>query len=106
MVKLGFLHLYLGNTLEPPDAARRNKTVFFFRDESTFNSNDDQNLREDHEKEKQRSWYYGIRLRFLALNDGEYEDAKKTNPNIKKYATEFLEGYWTMKKFIAQIESC
>lgn len=46
---------------------------------------------------------------FLALNDNEYEEVKKTNPYVKKYAREFLEygenkeGYWTMKKFIAQI---
>ena len=40
----------------------------------------------------------------------EYENAQKTNPGIKKYAREFLEygenkeGYWTMKRFIAQLK--
>lgn len=55
MVKLGFVNLLNAPTddackaipidIEPPDAQRRDKTVFFFHDESTFNSNDDQNLK-------------------------------------------------------------
>ena len=31
--------------IETPDVARRNKTVFLFHDESTFNANDDQNMK-------------------------------------------------------------
>jgi len=47
---------------------------------------------------------------FLALTDEEYEQAKQTNPSVKKYARPFLEygesreGYWTRDKFIGQIE--
>ena len=42
--------------------------------------------------------------------DEEYEEAKKLNPNIRKYAREFLEygesreGYWNCDKFIRQTE--
>ena len=47
---------------------------------------------------------------FLALNDKEFEMAKQSNPNIRKYAHEFLEygvsreGYWTRDKFILQMK--
>jgi len=47
---------------------------------------------------------------FLALTDEEYEQAKQTNPSVKKYAQQFLEygeskeGYWTRDKCIGQIE--
>ena len=43
---------------------------------------------------------------FLAFSDEEYEEAKKSNPNIRKYARELLEygesreGYWNRDKFI------
>ena len=43
------------------------------------------------------------------MNDKEYENAI-SNPNIKTFAREFLEygenkeGYWTMKRFMAQIK--
>ena len=43
---------------------------------------------------------------FLALSDDEYEGAKPSNPNIYRYAREFLEhgeGYWTRDRFIAQM---
>ena len=55
MVKLGFLSLTNAPTpeatkaiptdIEPPTEDRRSKTVFFFHDESTFHSNDDQSLK-------------------------------------------------------------
>ena len=47
---------------------------------------------------------------FLALTDEEYEQAKASNPGMKKYAREFLEygetreGYWTRDRFVAQME--
>ena len=47
---------------------------------------------------------------FLALTDVEYKTAKASDPNIRKYAREFLEygeskeGYWTRDKFIAQMQ--
>ena len=46
---------------------------------------------------------------FLALSDDEYEAAKASNPNIRKYAREFLEygasreGYWTQDRSVAQM---
>ena len=47
---------------------------------------------------------------FLALTDAEYESAKVSYPNIKKYARDFLEygenkeGYWNLSRFMAQIQ--
>lgn len=47
---------------------------------------------------------------FLALTDEEYEEAKKSDPQISKYAREFLEygeskeGYWNHDKFMLQME--
>ena len=68
MVKVGFLNLLKAPTdearnaipqdIEPPIAEKREKTVFIFHDESTFNANDDQN----NEEKKQRSWNYGLRF--------------------------------------------
>ena len=46
---------------------------------------------------------------FLALTETEYESTKMSNPNIKRYARDFLEygehkeGYWNLDKFMAQI---
>ena len=55
MVKIGFIHFTnaptedarkaLPTDCDPPTLERRSKTVVFFHDESTFNSNDDQNLK-------------------------------------------------------------
>ena len=48
---------------------------------------------------------------FLMLNDKEYEQAKATQPGIRKYAREFLEycenkeGYWISDKFITTDEN-
>ena len=54
MVKIGFLHFTnaptegaqkaLFNDIDAPTLDRRSKTVIFFHDESTFESNEDQNL--------------------------------------------------------------
>ena len=47
---------------------------------------------------------------YLRLTDSEYEEARKTNPHVKKQARAFLEygenkeGYWTSEKFMSQIE--
>ena len=47
---------------------------------------------------------------YLALSDEEYEEAKKLNSNIRKYAREFLEygesreEFWNRDKFIRQME--
>lgn len=130
MLKLGFLHFTNAPTpdaikaipddIEPPTADRRFKTVYLFRDESTFHSNEDQDLKWGIKGEKilkQKSKVAGIMVSdfihnhngFLALNDAEYEEAKKSKPSMKMYAREFLEygenkeGYWNLKRFMAQI---
>ena len=131
MVKIGFVHITNAPTdssraaiptdLEPPTLDRCSKTVVFFHDESTFNSNDDQNLKWGVKGEKimkKKSKGAGIMVSdfidehqgFLALSDAEYEAAKKNNPSIKPYAREFLEygegreGYWNRDKFMLQME--
>ena len=112
MIKLGFLNLLNAPTdesraaiptdIEPPTADKRDKTIFFFHDESTFNANDGQNLKwgmkgEKIMKKKSRgagimvSDFVDERHGFLALTDSEYEQAKASNPGIKHYAREFLE---------------
>ncbi len=112
MVKLGFVHFTDAPTpeaakaipedIELPTLDKGSKTVFFFHDESTFQSNDDQNLKWGIKGEKileQKSKGAGIMVYhfidnhngFLMLTDSEYEEAKKTNPGIKKSAAEFLE---------------
>ncbi len=132
MVKVGFLNLLNAPTdearnaipqdIEPPIAEKREKTVFIFHDESTFNANDDdQSLKWGVKGEKimkKKSRGAGIMVSdfieekngFLALNDAEYEIAKTNNPACRKYAREFLEygenkeGYWIMVKFLAQLK--
>ena len=47
---------------------------------------------------------------FLCLSESQWETAKVTNPNIKRYAREYLEygenkeEYWTMSRFLAQLK--
>ena len=47
---------------------------------------------------------------FLGLSESQWETAKVTNLNIKRYAREYLEygenkeGYWTMSHFLAQLK--
>ena len=130
MVKLGFLHFDNAPTpdaikaipedIEPPTADKRLKTVYLFHDETTFNSNDDQNLKWGIKGEKimkHKSKGAGIMVSdfiddhngFLVLSDTEYVEAQKVNPGIKKYARDYLEygenkeGYWNLKRFMAQI---
>ena len=131
MVKIGFIHFTNAPTenaqqaiptdIDPPTAERRSKTVVFFHDESTFNSNEDQSLKWGLKGEKimkQKSKGAGIMVSdyidehngFLALTEEEYQAAKDANPAIKPYAREFLEygeskeGYWTRDKFMEQME--
>ena len=74
---------------QPPTANRRDKTVYFFHDESRFNANDDQDFKWGLKGEKimrKKSKGAGIMVSdfiddkngFLMLNDAEYETAKKT----------------------------
>lgn len=131
MVKLGFLHFTnapteqagqaLPEDIEPPILERREKTVVFFHDETTFQSNEDQTLQwglKGTKAMKPKSKGAGIMVSdfvdehsgFLSLTDEEYERAKQVNPSSKKYARQFLEygenkeGYWTRDKFVAQMK--
>ena len=107
--------------IEPPTADKREKTVFIFHDETTFNAYDDQNLKwgmkgEKIMKKKSKgtsrmvSDFITEQDSFLALSDAEYQRAKETNSELTNpYAREFLEcgenkeGYWTMAKFLKQL---
>lgn len=111
MTKIGFLHFTNAPTedamralpdVDGPTNERREKTVVFFHDESTFMSNEDQTTQWGMKGEKMmkpKSKGAGIMVSdfvdehngFLALSDSEYETAKATNPHVRKYACEFLE---------------
>ena len=130
MVKIGFLYFTNAPTeqtrqavpedVDPPIQERRGKTVVFFHDETTFQSNEDQTSQwgvKGTKVMKPKSRGAGIMTSdfidehsgFLSLTDEEYECAKQVNPSAKKYARRFLEygenreGYWTRDKFIAQM---
>ena len=131
MVSLGFLNQTnapseeakkaLPSDLECPSQATMDKTVIFFHDESTFQSNEDQSTfwgtKGTHVmKPKSRgagimvSDFIDERSGYLALTQEEYETAKTTHPNIMIQARSFLEygeakeGYWTSDKFTSQLE--
>jgi len=131
MVKIGFLHFTnapteearqaLPEDVDPPILETREKTVVFFHDETTFQSNEDQPVQwglKGMKVMKPKSKGAGIMVSdfidehngFLALSDEEYERAKQENPTARKYARQFFEygenkeGYWTRDRFMAQIE--
>ena len=106
MVKIGFLHftnaptqtfaMAIPDDIEPPTLERREKTVVFFHDESTFQSNEGQSLQwglKGSKMMKPKSKGAGIMVSdfidehsgFLSLTDEEYERAKIMNPSAKKY---------------------
>ena len=117
MVKVGSLHFTnaptkqagraLPEDVEPPVLERREKTVIFFHDETTFQSNGDQTLQWPRGTGIMLSDFIDEKIGFLCLTDEEYERAKQINPSAKKYARQFLEygenreGYWTCDKFVA-----
>ena len=132
MVKIGFSHFTnaptdearqaLPEDVDPPILERREKTVVFFHDETTFQSNEDQSSQWGVKGTKimrPKSRGAGIMISdfidehngFLSLTDEQYERAKQANPRAKKYARRFLEygenkeGYWTRDKFIDQMKS-
>lgn len=97
MVEVGFLHFTnapteeaqkaLPDDIDPPTLDKREKTVVFFHDESTFQSNEDQNLQwgvKGTKTIKPKGKGAGIMISnfidehygFLALNEEEYERAK------------------------------
>ena len=131
MTKIGFLHFTNAPTensvkaiptdIEPPLVDQREKTVILFHDESTFSANEDQNIMwgvKGQKFIKPKSKGAGIMVSdfideksgFLAFSDDEYEEANISNPNLPKYAREFLEygesreGYWNHDKFWDELQ--
>lgn len=111
----------LPEDLVSPSQAVLDKTIVFFHDESTFQSNDDQatfwGTKGTHVMRPKSkgagimvSDYIDERNGYLALTNDEYSRAKVTDPNIRRQAREFLEygeskeGYWTSDKFMNQME--
>ena len=99
----------------------QDKTIVFFHDESTFQSNDDQptfwGTKGTHVM-RPKSKGAGIMVTefiserggYLALTEKEHEIAMETDPSIRRQAREFheygesKEGYWTSDKFMNQME--
>lgn len=108
--------------IESPSAERRQKNIFIFHDETTFNANDDESLQwgtPDSQLIRPKSRGSGIMVSdfiterdgFLCLTEEEYQAAKRNNPNIRMSARKLLEygesreGYWTSEKFMKQMEN-
>ena len=108
--------------IESPPLARREKNIFIFHDESTFNANDDESLQwgqYDSQIIRPKSRGSGIMVSdFITENDGylcltqsEYNAKKQTDPDIRMGARVLIEygesrdGYWTAAKFMKQMRS-
>ena len=131
MVALGFLNadnvptdeakLALPTDLHCPDKSVINKTVIFFHDESTFQSNEDQSTfwgTKGAVVIKPKSKGAGImvsdfideRNGYLCLTQEEYTKAREADSSVRMEARclfeygEAKEGYWTSDKFIQQMK--
>ena len=110
----------LPSDLECPQQEIISKTVIFFHDGSTFQSNDDQPTfwgTKGTQIIKPKSKGAGIMVSdficekdgYLALTQSEYDAAKATDPSIRLQARVLLEygenkeGYWTSDKFMQQM---
>ncbi len=106
--------------LHTPPPEMIDKTIVLFCDETTFQANDDQPTlwaEKGTSVMRPKSNGRGIMISdfidekngYLALTDEEFEEAKKNDPAIRKYARRQLEygeakeGYWTSEKFTEQI---
>jgi len=131
MVTLGFLNESNAPTVEaraalpsdfhsPPQNVV-DKTIIFFHDETTFQSNDDQKTfwgTKGTTVMRPKSKGSGIMISdfidekngFLRLTQEEYDRAKQTDPNIWMEARASLEygenreGYWNSERFMNQIK--
>ena len=107
--------------LESPSQETFDKTVIFFHDESTFQSNDDQSTfwgEKGTAIMRPKGKGAGIMVSdfidekngFLRLTQEEYDQAKQSNPNIWMEARTLLEygenreGYWNSERFMNQIK--
>ena len=126
MVSLGFLNTDNAPTgevknallfdLGPPPAEVIEKTVVLFHDETTFQANKDQptlcaekGTSVMHPKSR-GCWiivsdFISENHGYLQLTQEEYDEAKQSNPTIRKHAREIREygegkeGYWTSERF-------
>ncbi len=107
--------------LESPSSDTIDKTVIFFHDESTFQSNDDQSTfwgEKGTTVMRPKNKGAGIMVSdfidekngYLRFTQEEYDLAKQSDPNIWMEARAFLEygenreGYWNSEKFMNQIK--
>ena len=131
MVSLGFLNhnnapndaakAALPNDLECPSQEVIDRTVIFFHDESTFQSNDDQGTfwgTKGTVIMKPKGKGSGIMVSdfidekggYLSMTEEEYDRVKQTDPNIWIQARCYLEygesreGYWNSERFMEQIK--
>ena len=102
--------------IETQPLARREKNIFIFHDESTFNANDDESLqwgRSDSQIIRPKSRGSGIMVSdFITVNDGylcltqaEYDVKKQTDPRTLLEYGESRDGYWTGAKFMRQMSN-
>lgn len=129
MIELGFHHPDQAPTPEAANAFPtdvplaphdvRAKSVFFFHDESTYNSNETQWGERGQHMLRPKSKGSGImvsdfvdeRHGYLAMTNEEYQNASNDDPAITKGARQLLaygenrEGYWTCEKFVHQLEA-
>ena len=108
--------------IDQPSPERREKNIFIFHDESTFNANDDEALqwvRPESQIIRPKSRGSGIMVSdfitekdgYLCLTEEEYAVAHENDSNIRMGARTRLEygeardGYWTGPKFMKQMES-
>ena len=106
--------------IEEPPPDRREKNIFIFHDESTFNANDDESLQwgsPETQVIRPKSRGSGIMVSdfitekegYLYLSESEHDVAKETDPDIPRGARTLLEygeardGYWTSDKFMKQM---
>ena len=125
MCKLGFLHRNQAPNAEAarafphdvalPSSSTREKTVFFFHNESTFQASENQPFqwgnRGEHKHQKKSkglgimaSDFVDERIGYLALTEEQLTTALTTDPSITMSARQLLEygesreGYWTSEK--------
>ena len=108
--------------LDPPTLPRREKNIFIFHDETTFNANDDESLQwgtADSQIIRPKSRGSGMMVSdfiterdgFLCLTEAERKKAKRSHSDMPMGARTLLEygekrdGYWTATKFMKQMKN-
>ena len=113
-------HQSFPSNIDSPSEDQVKKNTIIFHDESVFNSNEDESTQwgtKDQHFVRPKSKGAGIMVfhfieeqgGYLELSDEQFEEARKTNPTIKKSARLLLEygdsheGYFTCQKFLDQV---